>query len=337
MNVHSRIVSILQEKAREEKEVLPQSESINMRELVHDTPTPTVVKSLRVPVEAPEPNLAYSAPIQDDMDDDLPMYSMKPSLSNKATRAPDQEEDAEDVEHTDIHISQSIHGVDEVDVLYVFHVHHTTHQVQLEKSADADMYTFPLLAKNAPAQQVKQLASDLQGTPIWEPHLKSAYILTEGNASSSSSSSMYEKTDTIQTKSIDGIPVHPSVWGFFGLYPEYAQTNVYSMLLVEDVLDILDYLIIHQLLESLAPYSMYVMKSDMMRFAQETQEAGDTMSIASYPSHALPITSIGYLDVSENVMDKIEEFLKEYNTTTVLCLRVFIQNRVLPLWIPLDR
>lgn len=301
MDVHSNIVELLRKKAREPKKQSFVQDSVKVRELVEDSVSiSSISKSIKSPMEAPQEHLIYS---QEEIDEDtLPTYpvffekTIDPSTIPQSIQAS----------------TEDIPEIDKVDVLYVFLVYQNEQYVHLVHH-DGNHYTFPVVATESSPSEVESLAKQYNAEPKWSPTLNSAYLLIHNV----NTRKLYLKSTVIQQKEIEGVSVHPSVWGFYGMYPEHVpRAMVYSMVKIED-----DTNLRGDLIPLFEKYPLYVMEEDAKRFMIEGTPETHTLQ------------EIGYMEYSVSLENKIEEFIKEYNTIQYLCIRLNVQNKVLPLWI----
>lgn len=299
MEVHSNIVALLKQKIHEPKEKTPMLETVHARELVDDSIS-SVSKSVLSPMEAPQEHLVYSREAVEE--DTLPTYPafLKKTLSNTQPTKPASL------------ASLDIPDIDKVDVSNVFLVNQSTQHVHLVHQDG--FYLFPVLAQDATPEEAEKLSKKHNGVIHWEPNLHSAYIVVEKEHGT------YLKSTVIQQKTIGTVPVHPSVWGFYGLYPEYIPTTfVYSMVRLED-----DTYMRGDLTELMEQYPMYVLEEDARRFEIDgTREARD-------------MREVGYLEYGMSLERKIDNFIKEFNTIQYLCIRLPVKHRILPIWILLE-
>ena len=303
LNVFSNITDILREKANEPKQKTPYMKSVELNELVENIrhqDTKTVLTSLRTPVEAPEKDLIYVR--RDDEDEDtLPSLASLSSLDNSTTQP----------SSVAIHPpSITVDDIDAIQVRFVHLVYQTDDEAYLIKQ-DGE-YTFPIVGLNQSAEEVQALAEKYSATIIAEPQLDSAYLLTNTPISNTKP---ILKTDIIQRKQYENIRIHPSVWGFYGLYPEYLSDDaLYHMRRITDATQLPARLIDN--------YPVYIMEEDAERFQIEGEPTQYRLGI------------VGYIDDSMAIDKKIDDFIKEYNNINSLCIRVKIGHRVIPLWIP---
>lgn len=308
MDVHSNIVDLLRKKARQPRKESFVQASVKVKELVEDSVSvSSISKSIKSPMEAPQEHLIYS---QETIDEDtLPTYPV--FFEKKATL--DEITSPESIQTS----TEDIPDIDKVDVLYVFLVYQNEQYVHLvHVGSDQDTYTFPVIARDSSPNDVETIAKQYNAEPKWSPSLNSVYLLINNVDTKKT----YLKSTVIQQKEIEGVPVHPSVWGFYGLYPEHVpRTMMYSMIKIED-----DTNLRGELIPLFEKYPLYVMEEDAKRFTIE-----GTTEI-----HALQ--EIGYMEYSVSLEKNMEDFIKEYNTIQYLCIRLNIKNKVLPLWIQTD-
>lgn len=304
MDVHSNIVELLRKKAREPRKKSFVQDSVKVRELVEDSVSiSSISKSIKSPMEAPQEHLIYS---QEEIDEDtLPTYPVFFEKTIDPSTRPESIQSSEDIPY-----------IDKVDVLYVFLVYQNEQYVHLVHHGgvdNKDAYTFPVVATESSPSEVESLAKQYNAEPKWLPTLNSAYLLVNNV----NTKKKYLKSTVIQQKEIEGIPVHPSVWAFYGVYSEHVpRTMMYSMVKIED-----DTNLRGELIPLFEKYPLYVMEEDAKRFGIEGTPEIHTLQ------------EIGYMEYSVSLEKNIEEFIKEYNTIHYLCIRLNIQNKVLPLWI----
>lgn len=299
MEVHSNILELLRKKAREPKKASFIQQSILVKDLVEDS-IPSISKSLTSPMEAPQEHLVYSKEIVDE--DTLPTY---PEFIEKATltqiTSPKQDTPKKSID---------IDEIDKVDVSYVFLVYQSEQYVHLVKQ---EQYVFPVIAKDSSPSEVETIAKQYNAEIKWEPQLNSVYLVVEKDGK-------YLKSSVIQQKEIEGVPVHPSVWGFYGLYPEYIPSSfLYSMIQVEERF------LRGELVDLADQYPMYVMEEDAKRFSMTGSR------------EEIHIKQVGYIEYGVSLEKKIENFIKEYNTIQYLCIRLKVENRILPVWISVNK
>jgi len=301
MDVHSNIIELLKKKAKEPKKASFVQGSVLVKELVDDSIS-SISKSLTSPMEAPQENLIYSMEaVEEDTLSTYPASFEKKATIEKITSpavSPSKKETSE------------LDEIDKIDVEYVFLVYQSEQTVHLIKEQN---YVFPLIAKDSSPEEVEELAKQYHADIKWVPELNSVYLVMEREGT-------YLKSMIIQQKEIEGISVHPSVWGFYGFHPEYIPPYfMYSMIQVDEKV------LRGELLNITEKYQMYVMEEDAKRF-----------SIEGTPE-VIQIYQIGYMDYGVPLEKKIENFIKEYNTIHYLCIRLKVGNRYLPLWISVDK
>lgn len=175
-----------------------------------------------------------------------------------------------------------------------------------------DLKTFPILAKQMPSK--KEIASFIStysiknSRTIVEPTLRSAFLVGETKREG------FLKSDIIQYHNVDGIKVHPSVWSFFHLYPEYIGNDIlYRVQTIQS-----DNYIIHYLQDR---YDVFMLREDANRIGIQGQPVERRLG------------KVGFIDVdtTEQLDDKIQTFMKEYKVNHI-CIRI-VQDSIIPIWI----
>lgn len=309
MNVFSNITEILRQKMKEPPKQTPFMKSIEIKELVddaqHEVPD-TFVKTLKTPVEAPEPNL-IAVDETEEQEDDLPSLASLSSLDTpkKTSGSPQPSEQ-----------SSLTPDIDLIQVKYVHLVHQSKYHALLVKQKGT--YTFPILAIDQSPDEVQQLASKHSAQPIFEPLLDSAYLVVNVDTLPTNLENIKSilKSTIIQMKEYDGMSIHPSVWGFYGLYPAMLEIKMkYAMRRIEESDKIPAYI--------QDEYEVYLMEEDAKR-----------MKIDGKPIE-YSIGTVGYIDDDGiRLKNKIDNFIKEYNTVDTLCVRTQVAGSYLSIWIP---
>jgi hypothetical protein len=175
-----------------------------------------------------------------------------------------------------------------------------------------DLKTFPILAKQMPSK--KEIASFIStysiknSRTIIEPTLRSAFLVGETKREG------FLKSDIIQYHNVDGIKVHPSVWSFFHLYPEYIGNDI--LYRVQSIMS--DNYIIQYLQDR---YDVFILRNDAERLGLQGQ------------SKERRLGKLGFIDVNttEQLDEKIEKFTKEFKVEHI-CIRI-VQEHIIPVWI----
>lgn len=175
-----------------------------------------------------------------------------------------------------------------------------------------DVKTFPILAKQMPSKnEISSFISTYSieyPRTIVEPTLQSAFLVGETKRKG------FLKSDVIQTHRINGKDVHPSVWSFFHLYPEYIGNDIlYHALTIQS-----DNYIIQYIQDR---YDVFMLQEDANRIGIQGQPVERRLG------------KIGFIDVdtTEQLDDKIQTFTKEYKVNHI-CIRI-IQDSIIPIWI----
>lgn len=318
MNIFSNNLDILRKKVNETKKQTPLMKTVNIKQLVENTPltvkkdSPILnelgtndelnIKSTSMPNPNPNPTL--------DSNDEF----IQPDTSNSNSKSTQHTFEPDETVKVD-----STHSL-QFDVSYLHLVLIDKHTATLVKQNH--MYTFPIIGYSIPTtKQYKEIINHHQltnPTMIVEPALHSAYIVDE-----SSSYKGELKSDIVQRHRVGSYKVHPSVWGFFNLYPEYFGTDVvYRM---RQLTNHPDYSIPMILRELVDQHSAFIMEDDAIRFNLDNEHVVERQ-----------LGIVGYIEPSfmfRSLQKKMNRFIKQYNTIQHLCIRIRIKTQILPVWI----
>lgn len=200
----------------------------------------------------------------------------------------------------------------EYEIDYFFLVLMSRDRVILDEK---NYFTLPLIAREMPSKN--QISSYISNYKIRNeriliaPELRSAYLVGETEKSG------YLKSDIIQSHSINGVRVHPSVWSFFYRFPEYIGDNIlYSIVDITDT----DNYVVNTLRDR---FECFLLKPDAERLSMKGK------------LREIRLEQVAYLDVEtiEEFEKNFNIFIKEYNTADHICIRIVQEEIIIPLWI----
>lgn len=180
-----------------------------------------------------------------------------------------------------------------------------------------NQWVFPIVETELPSDtrynEIVQQYSIENARKINEPILRSLFIVGDTKREG------ILKSDIIQRHKYKDY-IHPSVWGFFTLYPEYLGGDMlYSVRRIHNIkgveTELLKYLI--------EEYDAFVLQDDVERFNVEGQDT------------EVRLGKVGYIDSNKDVevLDNvIKDFIKQYNKVNHLCIRI-PGKQVVPIWI----
>ena len=177
-------------------------------------------------------------------------------------------------------------------------------------------WVFPIVDKELPSDkryhEIVEQYSIENPRKINEPLLRSLFIVGDTDRDG------ILKSDIIQRHKYKE-KIHPSVWGFFTLYPEYlGKDMLYSVRRINSMEGVEP-----KLLNYLIEYDAFVLQDDAERFHVEGQDIERRLG------------EVGYLNADKNVEildNEITDFIKQYNKVNHLCIRIQ-GEKVIPIWI----